>query len=63
MSSQAKEVISVKFDFPYDLNNLFNMSYSFEILKQAIEYIAKTQAHQADMLNQLNDHYVHWNNE
>lgn len=33
--------VKVKMDFPFDLNNLFNMSYSFDILKQAIEFMAK----------------------
>ena len=31
----------VKFDFPYNLNNLFNMNYSFDTLKKSIEYLAK----------------------
>ena len=31
----------LKMDFPFDLNNLFNMNYSFDILKQAIEFMAK----------------------
>ena len=26
--------------FPFDLNKLFNMDYSFDILKKAIEYLA-----------------------
>ena len=28
-------------DFPFDLNNLFTMQYSFDQLKCAIEYLAK----------------------
>ena len=28
-------------DFPFDLNNLFNMQYSFDQLKCAIEFLAK----------------------
>lgn len=35
--------IDLKFDFPFDLNNLFSMQYSFDILKQSIEYLAKMQ--------------------
>ena len=31
-------------DLPFDLNNLFNMSYSFDVLKEAIEFLAKQQA-------------------
>ena len=27
-------------NFPFDLNKLFSMDYSFDILKQAIEYLA-----------------------
>lgn len=38
--NQAK----IKMDLPFDLNNLFNMNYSFDILKQAIEYLAMQQA-------------------
>ena len=33
----------VKADFPFDLNNLFSMQYSFDQLKIAIEYLAKQQ--------------------
>jgi len=32
---------TLKIEFPFDLNNLFNMSYSFDVLKQAIEYLAR----------------------
>ena len=28
-------------DFPFDLNNLFNLQYSFDTLKSAIEFLAK----------------------
>ena len=31
-------------DLPFDLNNLFNMQYSFDVLKEAIEFLAKQQA-------------------
>jgi hypothetical protein len=31
----------MKIEFPYNLNNLFNMNYSFETLKKSIEYLAK----------------------
>ena len=37
--TQAKTVV----DFPFDMNNLFNMSYSFDQLKMAIEYLARQQ--------------------
>ena len=31
----------LKVDFPYNLNNLFSLTYSFETLKKSIEYLAK----------------------
>lgn len=42
-----------KNDFPFDLNNLFNMQYSFDQLKMAIEYLAKQQSDQQRLLNDL----------
>jgi hypothetical protein len=27
-------------NFPFDLNNLFHLNYSFDVLKQAIEHLA-----------------------
>jgi hypothetical protein len=33
----------MNFDFPFDLNNLFSLQYSFDTLKQAIEYLANQQ--------------------
>lgn len=33
--------VELKLEFPYDLNNLFNLSYSFEVLKQSIDFLAK----------------------
>lgn len=53
--SYASDVFDVKVDFPFDLNNLFNLSYSFEELKQAIEFLAKNQAAHAKMLSHLNN--------
>lgn len=32
-----------KSDFPFDLNNLCNFQYSFDVLKNAIEYLAQQQ--------------------
>jgi hypothetical protein len=32
--------VDFKMDFPFDLNNLFNLTYSFDVLKQAIEFLA-----------------------
>lgn len=46
--------MDIKVDLPFDLNNLFNLSYSFEVLKQAIEYLARTQAYHSKLLNNLN---------
>jgi hypothetical protein len=31
----------LKIDLPFDLNNLFNLSYSFDTLKVAIEWLAR----------------------
>jgi len=31
----------LKMDFPFDLNNLFSLNYSFDVLKQAIEFLAR----------------------
>ena len=42
-----------KKEFPFDLNNLFNMQYSFDQLKMAIEYLAKNQSDQQTLLNDL----------
>lgn len=36
-TSEAK----LEFKFPFDLNNLFSMQYSFDTLKEAIEFLAK----------------------
>ena len=42
-----------KIDFPFDLNNLFNMNYSFDQLKAAIEYLANQQNVQQTLINDL----------
>ena len=42
-----------KLDFPFDLNNLFNMQYSFDQLKAAIEYLARQQGNQQILINEL----------
>ena len=34
---------ALKLNFPFDLNKLFDMSYSFDVLKQAIEFLAGQQ--------------------
>ena len=47
------QVIDFKADFPFDLNNLFNLNYSFDILKQAIEFLAQNQAMQGKLLKEL----------
>lgn len=44
---------SSKNKFPFDMNNLFNMQYSFDQLKLAIEYLAKQQSDQQQLLNEL----------
>ena len=40
--TQSKAIL----DFPFDLNNLFSMQYSFDQLKMAIEYLARQQGDQ-----------------
>ena len=35
--------ITVEKPFPFDLENLFSLQYSFETLKKAIEYLANEQ--------------------
>lgn len=40
-------------DFPYDLNKLFTLTYSFDVLKDTIEYLARTQAAHSKLLQHL----------
>jgi len=40
-------------DFPFDLNNLFSLQYSFDQLKMAIEYLARQQGNQQVLINEL----------
>lgn len=42
-----------KEDFPFDLNNLCNFQYSFDVLKKAIEYLAKQQKNQETLIVDL----------
>ena len=44
MSNKSPEDWDVTTDFPFDLNQLFSLTYGFETLKQSIEYLAKNQA-------------------
>lgn len=39
-TSRPVETNEIK-NFPFDLNNLCNFQYSFDVLKKAIEYLAK----------------------
>ena len=39
----GKGEAALKINFPFDLNKLFDMSYSFDVLKQAIEFLAGQQ--------------------
>lgn len=50
-TTQSKTVL----DFPFDLNNLFSMQYSFDQLKMAIEYLARQQGDQQVLINELMD--------
>ena len=49
---RAPQVIS---DFPFDLNNLFNLQYSFDTLKEAIEYLANQQRDLAEQVENMKD--------
>ena len=40
-SKQSLNYEKMNFDFPFDLNNLFSLQYSFDTLKKAIEFLAK----------------------
>lgn len=53
MSSKQTDDLDVKIDLPFDLNQLFSLTYSFEVLKQSIEYLAKKQAQQEKLLKDL----------
>ena len=42
-----------KAELPFDLNNLFTMTYNFDQLKAAIEYLANQQNVQQSLINDL----------
>ena len=42
-----------KLEIPFDLNSLFTLSYSFDILKQTIEFLAKNQRAHSSMLQHI----------
>ena len=44
LNEEKEQLAKLNFDFPFDLNNLFSLQYSFDTLKQAIEFLAKQQA-------------------
>lgn len=52
-SSGLYSELQAKGDLPFDLNNLFTLTYSFDVLKQTIEFLAKTQAAHSKMLSHL----------
>ena len=41
LNTLKTDVTHVDIEFPFDLNNLFSMQYSFDTLKAAIEFLAK----------------------
>jgi len=41
LNTLKTDVTQVDIEFPFDLNNLFSMQYSFDTLKAAIEFLAK----------------------
>ena len=47
----------MKVSFPFDLNNLFSMQYSFDTLKEAIEFLAQQQADMSQRFDDLNDKF------
>jgi hypothetical protein len=42
-------------EFPFDLNDLCNFQYSFDVLKKAIEYLSKQQRDQQTLIFDLID--------
>ena len=44
---------SVKMSFPVDLNQLFTLSYSFDALKSALEYLSRESERQEFFLLDL----------
>ena len=42
-----------KLDFPFDLNNLFSLQYSFDTLKSAIEWLADKHTHLGERVDAL----------
>lgn len=53
MSSKDSDELHLIMEFPFDMNNLFNLTYSFDVLKQAIEFLAKSQLAQAKAIQNL----------
>jgi hypothetical protein len=49
----ASEHSSVKMSFPVDLNQLFTLSYSFDALKSALEFIAGQLMNHKDTFDQV----------
>lgn len=43
MKTHTSQLVTEKLDFPFNLNNLFDLNYSFETLKKSIEYLARQQ--------------------
>ena len=41
---KVEQEVSAKISMPFDLNKLCNYSFSFDVLKEAIEFLAKQQA-------------------
>ena len=52
-TARLQEGKNAKHNFPFDMDNLFNMKYSFDQLKMAIEYLAKQQSDQQELLQEL----------
>ena len=53
-TAKMSSEVGISMDFPFDLNNLFSMQYSFDVLKQAIEFLAKQHNIMRGDINNLN---------
>ena len=51
---KASFTAKARVEFPFDLNNLFNLQYSFDTLKQSIEFLANQNMEVRENLDGLN---------
>lgn len=50
---QVKEPKQAPLNFPYDLNNLCSLQYSFDTLKLSIEYLARQQSEHSSLIAEI----------